>query len=937
MIKTKMSLAIMCALASAQTGYVFAQEVESNNQNASTETIQVKGIRQSLAKSISIKREKTGLVDAVVAEDIGKFPDANVAESLQRIPGVYLEREGASNEGNRITIRGLDSSYAVTTINGAPVHTTSGVNVGTSTRDFNYDVFPSELFGQVTVYKSSLAELTEGGIGGTVNLQTPRPFDGTGEEFSRYTINASYNDASEVVNPKGSFMYGNTWGNFGALVGLAYAKATNIRSGYETTGQYNTNALGRERAGTFRFEIDYDDPRADLGNLTQEEVDNAFLPRFHRVYASENNRERLSTVLSLQYKTDNLDISLDSLMAKLKDRRDEYTFGIAIRNSGQNGVPGIVPMDVWIDENNNLYGQFGNTTYFSTGYLYDSESDFANYNLRANYYINDDLSLRGQLTSSKSEAMIDHDLLINQADGVTSVIDASKSTVYPTLTYDRDFTDTSSWNLPTDLTFNQFKEEDKDEMALLELKWLYELDGWYGNIKSGVSQNISTKTSTGKNATTIGKAQIIANGKSFNEMSNEERLSFMDNDMPIDPYAKDAGSDFPKSWSTYSRDTILNVFKPKQAYKNADINYSSSFVAEEKVTSLFLQTDIQGEIYQRELKLNVGARYSKTEVMADNYTLDNGEYVPNTNYGEYSTFLPSLNASYDLSEDLVVRASIGKTITRVGLNLIAANLVIPDPFKNVATSGNPDLTPEASLSKDISLEWYFDDGGLLSIGAFWKNIKDQAVATSEIVSFESLKLPDTSLGAIFVDPDTGEIPPDLDITLNSYVNGAEQDLKGFEIAYQQNFTFLPEPFDKIGAMASYTNVDTKSANWVANSGKVFNIPTIPKYGYTLAGFYEDGPIGMRISYAYKSDKYVDPLNRGNDLNRVQAGVGYLDASFGYKLTDSLELRLEGSNLNNVLEYQYYPNPEGLYGDGKSRKNYAYYSGRTITLGIRGSF
>src|SRR5687767_14585827 len=149
------------------------------------EEVVVTGFRQSLAEGIELKREAVGVRDSIVAEDIGKFPEQNVAESLQRIPGVFLSRDGASNEGQRISIRGLGSQYSLTTINGAPVRTTSAQNVGTSTRDFNFDVFPSELFGRVDIYKTPQASLEEGGIGGNVDLQTPRPFD-SNERVIRY-------------------------------------------------------------------------------------------------------------------------------------------------------------------------------------------------------------------------------------------------------------------------------------------------------------------------------------------------------------------------------------------------------------------------------------------------------------------------------------------------------------------------------------------------------------------------------------------------------------------------------------------------------------------------------------------------------------------------------------------------------------------------------
>ena len=938
MKKCFIHLSVIAAINAGISHPLYAQDEDNSALEGedNVEVIAVRGIRKSLAKSISIKRESAGMVDAVVAEDIGKFPDANIAESLQRIPGVYLERGNGSNEGNRITIRGLDSSYAVTTINGAPVHTTSGMNIGTATRDFNYDVFPSELFGQVNVYKSARAELTEGGIGGTVDLQTPRPFDGGGEEFVRYTLNGSYNDASESTNPKGSFMYGNTWGNWGVLAGVAYAGSEIVRSGYETTGQYNSHAFGMNGQGPFRFIMDYEDPRANTGSFTREEVDNAFLPRFHRAYASANDRERLSSVVSLQYKTDDLDVSLDGLIANLQDERDEYTFGIAIRNSGTNGMQGIVPIDVYVDENNNLFGEFGNTTYFNTNYLYDTETDFHSINLRAKYYLNDDFTLRGQLTSSKSEAVFSGSNIYTQADGVTSVIDASKSTVYPTLTYDRDFTNPQSWNLGADLSFAQNREVDEDQMLLVEVKYNYDVSEWYGNVKLGIAQNVSTKTSSRKNAITQGKSQTLPGGQSFEEMPASEILALMDTSMPISPYAKGAGDDFPKNWSTYSRDTILNYFMPYSAFDASEIDYNASFEAEEKVRSVYIQTDIEGYVLDRLLRINGGVRYSRTNVTADNYTLLDGTYVPNVNEGEYSTTLPSFNLSYELTEELLFRASMGKTITRSGLNLIAGNVIIADPFKLEASAGNPNLEPEKSSSKDIALEWYFNEGGLLSVGAFWKDISDQPVAVSSFVRFSSLELPDTSLGAIYYD-ESGNVPDELEINLSSYVNGASQELSGLEVSYQQNFTFLPEPFNHLGMTASYTNVDTKSANWVANNGDVYNIPTVPEYGYTVSAFYENGPVAARVSYAYKSEKYTDPLNRGNDLNRVQAGIGFLDASIGYQLTDNLEIRLEGANLLDTLEYQYYPNPAGLYGDGKSRKNAAYYSGRNLLIGIRGSY
>src|SRR5687768_17190834 len=208
------------------------------------EEVVVSGFRASLQEGIELKREAVGVRDSIVAEDIGKFPEQNVAESLQRIPGVFLSRDGASNEGQRISIRGLGSQYSLTTINGAPVRTTSAQNVGSSTRDFNFDVFPSELFGRVDIYKTPQASLEEGGIGGNVDLQTPRPFD-SDERVIRYGGAYNYNSQSEEWTPRGSMLVSDTWGNFGALLGVAYAKNINERSGFQSTGGYNNHVLGQ--------------------------------------------------------------------------------------------------------------------------------------------------------------------------------------------------------------------------------------------------------------------------------------------------------------------------------------------------------------------------------------------------------------------------------------------------------------------------------------------------------------------------------------------------------------------------------------------------------------------------------------------------------------------------------------------------------------------
>jgi len=190
MNKTLLATLLPVALAAAYGNPALAQDTAAPTTPASdaaaptqdaapgaapaANTVVVTGFRSSLQKALNLKQQAIGVRDSIVAEDIGKFPEANVAESLQRVPGVILNRDESSAEGQRISIRGLPTEYTVTTLNGAPVNTTSTSTIGSAARGFNYDVFASELFGRVDFYKTPLAELPEGGMGGVVDLQTPR-------------------------------------------------------------------------------------------------------------------------------------------------------------------------------------------------------------------------------------------------------------------------------------------------------------------------------------------------------------------------------------------------------------------------------------------------------------------------------------------------------------------------------------------------------------------------------------------------------------------------------------------------------------------------------------------------------------------------------------------------------------------------------------------
>ncbi|WP_458232374.1 TonB-dependent receptor [Roseateles sp. P5_E8] len=910
-------------------------------------TVVVTGFRSSLEKSMVLKQQAIGVRDSIVAEDIGKFPEANVAESLQRVPGVILNRDESSGEGQRISIRGLPTEYSVTTLNGALVNATSTATIGSAARGFNYDVFASELFGRVDFYKTPLAELSEGGMGGVVDLQTPRPFDNP-KQTIRYGLTASHNTTSGKTDPMGFALYSNTWGPLGFLAGVSHSSSVNNRSGFEATGGYNSSARGSilpAAKGNFAVALDFDSPRANLGTYTRAQVENALLPRIYRFYGSSNDRSRDGLVSSLQYKTPTLDVSLDTLYSKLKNTRDEMYFGILVRNSrttdrtkpaGQAGNNGFIPLNVKIDPGSNLLtGTFGNTSY-SSGVTYsEDETKFGYVAANARWTVSDKLVLTGQLSSNSSKALSYQDTLSGQIFGIDSTIDYGSDHVYPSMSSPVSYTDPANFQgfgIGTGWT----RETDKGKQGRVVADWDYALAGdWTGHLKAGLVWAETSKDINKRNGTSAATAKL-------NTLGTAGLRSGMTSDLPIGNL--DMGAGWPHAWGTFTRGYTYSTFDPLALNSEATFTPAQSFKAEETVSTAFVQSDFKGEVFGKELRLNAGVRFSRTETLIDNYKQKGASltYQPNQEKGKYTNVLPAFSSALDLTDDLVWRASWGKTLSRASLSIIAAQTVIPNPFDNTATTGNPNLLPQQSKNLDTSLEWYFQKGSMLSVALFRKELTNATVSSETTTTFGALGLPDTALGAIFYDaPNSGHIDPNLQMKLRSFSNAGKQTLKGFELAWQQDFKFLPDPFKGFGALASYTHINPfNSQQWVTNGGSTIEVNSVPKYAYSATLYYENGPFAFRTSYNYKGRSLHgdNPKNNGDDLIRWRAGRGYLDANVSYKINDSLEIRLDALNLSNTLAYDYFEDATGQYGLGdKTRMDYAKYDGRTFKIGLRGKF
>lgn len=906
--------------------------------DGAVQIVTVSGFRSSLEKALNSKRASVTTRDSIVAEDIGKFPEQNIADAMIRLPGVEVVRDGNSNEGQRIQLRGLGSEYTVTTFNGAPVRATSSGNVGASTRDFNYDVFASELFGKADVYKGPLAELEEGGIAGVVDLNTPRPFDKKGRVI-RYSVAGARNLDSGYTSPRGHILISDTWGNVGFLASVASSRARNANAGFHSTGIFNST-LQRGVANAANYTFDTTAPGARLGAVTPDQLDNANLPRFFRVAGQDNIRQRTGFNTSLQYKTAALDLSWDTLYSRLSDDAKTNYLNFMVRDS--IGARSLIPVDVRVDANNNLQGTLGNLTMGTNALNSLSQTDFRYNALNGKWHVNNRLRLTGQATVSQSEAWRNSSTMtaegLDPASRHTLTFDTGNP-LFPDLKTNRDLLDPT---LYTSFSYGGFYriETDKQKTVKLVADYDYGIGSVEGRLKVGLSSVESTKLASATLASNLLNGQSIPNVGLYSAATPAQRAAFaraflIPNDLKN---FGSAGSDnYPRDWLTFGRDFTVGTLDALGKNRAAPANLGGTFSAVETVTALFVQTDLSTELFARDLRTNIGVRYVRTETDIDNYKLSGaGVYSPASASSSYTNLLPALNSSYDLTEDLVLRASWGKTISRSSISLLGRAFDVPFPGFLTVNSGNPDLKPERSTNLDTSLEWYFDKGGIVALSAFQKDIEGRAVGVSRSVPFNSLGLPKelwfTNVQAVL------EANPAEAVELKSYQNADNYKVRGVEFAYQQSFKSLPAPWNGLGAIASLTRIDTAGIARTYN-GVSHELPIVPKTTYALTLYYEKGPLSLRTSYNHKSEYANTAETSANPLGyqRWYKARGYLDASVGYKINDKLEVRLDGANLTNTETYEFLRHFEGKHGDEHSRIDSGYRAGATATVSLRGSF
>src|SRR5688572_29031756 len=914
------------------------------------EEIVVTGFRQSLSVALDAKREATDSIDAIVAEDIADFPDLNIAESIQRVPGVSIARDGG--EGRQVSVRGLGPQFTRVRINGMEAMSANGGTdaAGGTNRDrsFDFNTFSSELFNAVTIRKSSAAEIEEGSLGATVDLRSARPFDYDG--FTVVTsVQGSYNDISEDLDPRGALLISNTFadGKFGALISAAYTKRKLLDEGASTVRwQDSRNTDGSRNAGA---EFSTTAPTAP-GAPTLAALNNAFRPRLPRYDIYEHEQERLGLTGSLQCQVaDSTVISLDALFSRFDAERSEIFLEAPVfSTNGAAAMNNVDVVDAAIDGTNTIvYGVFNDVDTRSEARFDELRTDFTHLTLDGSHEFSETLRLHALVGYSEAEHdnPIQTTLLFDRADVDGYSFDFRGNSRLPVITYGNvNVADPAAWTL-SQIRLRPQSSVNEFRTASFELAWDV---ADTVTLKAGPQYKkfeFETDSQQRSNGSLTSQEGVIPANVAATPIGDYSRVVSISGNL-------DAPGGSTRSWLIPDLDRaaeLFGLYDPAVFRLGPELALTNNYFIEEEDVGGFVQADFRTEVFGLPLRGNLGVRYVETDQTSSGFVFTSGSPVLTTVERTYSDTLPSLNLVMEVTESFLIRAAAAKVMARpngggqtTGLGILApgAQVQITGANKTV-TAGNPELNPYRAKAYDLAFEWYFAKDSLLSLALFQKDIGSfvQIVRASDNFSNNTLGLPDSvALATCGAAVPAATCLENWQFSVPTNTDGG--DVKGFEISYQQPFSFLPGFFSNFGLILNYTGVESE-IEYFTPPAIVGGVPLpqgivkedltgLSKSAYNATLYWENEVFGARVSAAYRDDYLTTVPGRNN--NDVEGTIETLNVDFSatWTVMPDLDITLEALNLTDEFQDQY-------VGSAADRLSYYHHQGRQYLIGARYKF
>ena len=914
-----LAVGLACAAGAAQAQ---TQPEESATQ---VEEIVVTGFRASLQSAVNAKRRESGVVDVIKAEDIADFPDLNLAESLQRVPGVAISR--ANGEGRQISVRGLGSEYTRVRVNGMEAIATTGGTVnsgGTNrTRGFDFNMFASELFNSLTVRKSASADVEEGSLGATVDLQTARPFDYR-EPTLVMGVQGSYNDLARDVKPRFTLLASRTWadGKFGALFSAAYERRHILEEGANITrwsagganGGFNTaSTISGYTMGTGAGQIN--DASATTG---------LFHPRLPSYVQYDHNTERLGLTGSFQFRPDDrTTVTLDVLYSDVQSTRDEAQLqAIGLSRSG-SGKPQTIIRSGVVDGRNIVAATMDAVDVRTQSAHDELQTEFQQYTLTANRNWTD--RFRTGFVGGYSRSFFDNPIstIVTFDRANTNGFSYDFRNRMPKIDFGFDLTNPANWSMNNGTSEVRIRPSSV-ENTFTTAKAYGEYDLTENlTLKGGVDYRKFTYSSRGLYRTTETVVQTLTP----TELAAVSRVfsGFGRNaDLPAGVATSWLAPDIDKFIATY------NIYSNTGIYALTGINNSSArgqYVdVEEADTGAYVQADFRFTAFGLPWRGDAGLRYVKTDQWSTGYEATSAGISLVEADRTYDIWLPSANLAVDLTDTLVARVSLARTIARPSISSLTPGGDVGIQGTNFTYStGNPYVDPTQSDNLDLSLEWYPDADSLFAVGVFMKDINTFVQSLQQSIPFNQLGLPDSLLTG------TAATPTTLFRTTQP-INTEGGLLKGFEINVQKRLDFLPGWMENFGVQANYTFVDTDITYITSLSPLTTINETLVGLSKNAANFtlyYETDRFSMRGSAAYRAGYLTGvPAADGNSVAGTNETLNF-DAQASYQITPQLKASVEGINLTDEFNDQYV--------DASNRLNVYSHTGRQFFVGLRYTF
>ncbi|MBB5879521.1 TonB-dependent receptor [Xanthomonas arboricola] len=861
----------VATLLSAQAYAQDATTTAAPAQDSTTQqldTVQVTGTRSSVTKAQLVKQNAEQIVDSIVAEDIGKLPDNNVAEALQRISGIQITRN--YGEGSSIAIRGL--TQVRTELNGRDIFT---ANDG---RGLSFEDVSAELLGGVNVYKNPSADMIEGGLGGTVDLRTRLPFDYDGRKIAG-SVQYNYYDLADDGKPAFSGLFSDRWqtgiGEIGLLVNYSQQKSP------------------------FRQDTISIEPWYVQDDLPGYEGQGIAVPRGAGINTTVGERERKTGAFAMQWRpNDSIEVYTQVLRSEYDFRWQDYSFFALTGQTPIQGLPGIQVND----RSEFVNGSFQNVPTESNTSLTERHSVTTDYSLGAKWTVNEKLTLStdfqyvdatttgtryilstGQTTSPQFNVDFRSDL------PRLSVTDASGAEGYLA-----DVNNYDGW---------RYHLDNKDDNKGTEFAWRADMDlafdsDFVRSFKAGVRYTDRDAETKGGIYRFLCLNACVQNQQDKVPFSQFPTIGLVTN--PITDFFRGQSRTFGPTL-TASDAAVANYEQTLALLGGTPLEFAPNNIntQNEKTYAAYgvMRFGVDGDI---PFDGNIGVRLVRTEVGSEGVrtgtATEGGGLIPISAQRTYTDVLPSLNLRWMLSDQLQWRFAASRGISRPTFDRLNPNLSLSadgssGSVTRTGRAGNPNLEPMEADQFDSSLEWYYGQGSMVYGTLFYKKINGFIA------------------DAVFNEQYLNEDGQPVDWQITRPVNGDAGKIRGAELGYTQFFDFLPGWLSGFGLQTNYTYVDSEAPSPTATdtNGQALTVPLegLSKNSYNAILSYETSRFQGRVAYNWRSDWLVTTAGNGTgNLPVYNKGFGQLDASLRFNINDVWSISLDGVNLLDTRRESY---------------------------------